>query len=223
VEQAGFEAVETTLDLGEVPPPDPLVVTLSPSASRLRLRSEPAEATVRIDGEPVGTTPLSDHALSAGSHQILVEREGYRPWALEVATGPGESLNLVARLTAETPPRPSGVRESAKPAPASPPTVRAGDLVELGPDVSPPRKVSGDPAAYPDVARRARREGSVTVEMVVSEEGVPTELKIVESAGEVLDQAVLKALAGWRYQPAQKAGINVRVRWQVRQSFRLGS
>jgi len=55
--------------------------------------------------------------------------------------------------------------------------------------------------------------------MIVTETGEPIDLRIVESAGEVLDQAVLSALGRWRFEPASKDGVKVRVRWQARHSF----
>ena len=61
--------------------------------------------------------------------------------------------------------------------------------------------------------------GSVSVSLVVDAQGQPSELKVVESAGQILDDAVLKAIVGWRFQPAMKDGVKVSVRWLVRQRF----
>jgi len=63
----------------------------------------------------------------------------------------------------------------------------------------------------------------VTIEFVVTEEGVPTELFVVKSAGAILDKAVLDALAKWRYEPAMRNNEPVRVKMRVRQRFRLGA
>ena len=45
-------------------------------------------------------------------------------------------------------------------------------------------------------------------------------LSVVESAGPVLDKAVLDAVRGWRFKPATKAGVRVKVRWTARQTYR---
>ena len=87
--------------------------------------------------------------------------------------------------------------------------------------MTPPRRVSGVPAPYPGVGRRLRLAGTVTVSMVVSEDGEPLEPRVVESAGDILDQAVLDAIATWRFEPARRDGQPVRVRWTVRQTFRF--
>ena len=57
--------------------------------------------------------------------------------------------------------------------------------------------------------------------MIVTEDGEPLDLAVVESAGDILDQAVLDAVGEWRFEPALKDGVKVRVPWTIRQTFRL--
>jgi eukaryotic-like serine/threonine-protein kinase len=103
-----------------------------------------------------------------------------------------------------------------------PPPLVEGTLVELSPDVTPPKRISGQSVSYPETARRLKIYGAVAVSLVVDAQGQPTEMKVVESGGQVLDEAVLKAVAGWRFQPAVKDGVKVSVRWLVRQRFQKG-
>jgi serine/threonine-protein kinase len=103
---------------------------------------------------------------------------------------------------------------------AAPPPVLAGELVALTDDVTPPVLTRGGAAPYPEAARALRQHGSVTVSMIVDETGAPTELRVVESAGAVLDQAVLDAVRRWRFEPARKDGVPVKVRWSARQTYR---
>jgi TonB family protein len=58
------------------------------------------------------------------------------------------------------------------------------------------------------------------VDMVITEDGVPVDVTVVESAGEALNRALVEAVRDWRYEPARKDGVNVRVHWRVRQIFR---
>jgi TonB family protein len=60
------------------------------------------------------------------------------------------------------------------------------------------------------------------VSLVVNVNGEPSDLRIVKSAGKILDEAVLAAIRTWRFEPARKDGVKVSVRWQVRQSFEIG-
>ena len=65
--------------------------------------------------------------------------------------------------------------------------------------------------------------GSVLVSLIVDENGLPTDLQVVESAGPILDEVVLKAMRTWRFEPARKDGVRVKVRWQARQTYKTAS
>ncbi len=97
--------------------------------------------------------------------------------------------------------------------------VREGDFLEPGPDVTSPKKISGEAAAYPEPARQLKLRGTVAVEFTVTERGEPVDLRVVESAGQILDDAVLAAASTWRYAPAVKNGVKVRTRVRVEQTF----
>jgi len=120
-------------------------------------------------------------------------------------------------LAAAAPPAPPEPSPTAAPLPVP---VVEGELVALDDDVTPPVRIRGGAAAYPAAARAMRHEGTVAVTMIVDETGVPTELAVVESAGPVLDRAVLDAVRGWRFEPATKGGVRVKVRWTARQTYR---
>jgi TonB family protein len=212
VSREGFAPAELSFVLQPGMTLAPFRFVLQPVTAALEVRSDPAPASVLVDGKGVGETPLAGVLLAPGLHEVRVERPGFLPWTRSVEAQPGEPVALEARLE----------RGSARPEPP-PARLKEGDLVELTPDVTPPRKISGDPASYPEAARRARLLGTVAVEMIVDERGEPRDLRVVESAGEVLDEAVLKAVRTWRFEPAQKDGVKVRVRWQARQRFQYGS
>lgn len=65
----------------------------------LWITSWPARATVLIDEEPVGQTPLRRHALSAGAHDLSLRKEGYHALdTVVVVRGSGSDvLRLVLR------------------------------------------------------------------------------------------------------------------------------
>jgi protein TonB len=86
--------------------------------------------------------------------------------------------------------------------------------------VTPPQRIKGEAAKYPEMAQRFRFLGKVIVDFVVDEKGRPQDLKVVESAGDVLDAAVLEAIRGWEFAPARKNGVPVKVKWQWTQEFR---
>jgi len=229
VHKEGYSSAERAFDVrgGEALPL--LRFALTKGDALLSLRSDPEGASVKVDGKLAGTAPLTRYPLTPGTHQIVAQLENHRPWSIEVESAAGETLNLMARLIRDE--RLSGARRDpesrerdASRAPEAPgKTPREVELVELGPGDTPPRKISGEAASYPPAARRMRQEGSVTLEMTVTEDGVPADFKVVQSAGAILDHAVIKAVGTWRYEPALRKGVKVRVRTLVRQSFRLGS
>jgi TonB family protein len=61
---------------------------------------------------------------------------------------------------------------------------------------------------------------SVLVEFVVTEDGTVVEPQVLESAGDVIDGACLRAVGDWRYEPARKDGVEVRVKQRARFTFR---
>jgi TonB family protein len=209
----GFVPARERLELDPDAPPAPLYFALQPARANFSLTSSPGPAKVRLDGVEVGVTPLSDVVLEPGSHRLEVSRGGFEPWTANVDARLGETLHFIARL------RPRG--KKPEPAPTAEP-VPLKAIAELGdPGVTPPRRVSGDYARYPDAARRQRVSGSVTLSMVISETGTLEELEVVESGGPLLDEAVSRAVAQWRFEPATRNGQPVKIRWLVRQRFRL--
>jgi TonB family protein len=124
------------------------------------------------------------------------------------------------QATTTRPPKATPSPEPAATPPPTPAPVVEGELVELGPDVTSPVRVSGDSASYPERARRRNLRGSVLIDLIVDENGLPTDLQVAESAGSILDDVVLTAVRTWRFEPARKDGVRVKVRWQVRQTYK---
>ncbi len=146
---------------------------------------------------------------------MVVRHRGYESFRTRVEARLGESLHYVARLNPVAPLKVPGKAAESAPAPR---------VAELGdPGVTPPRKIAGEFARYPEVARKRKVSGVVTVSMVISEAGIPEELQVVESAGPLLDQVVLDAVSRWRFEPASRGGRPVRLRYRARQHFRLES
>lgn len=60
------------------------------------------------------------------------------------------------------------------------------------------------------------------MEAWVGETGDVLDVAIVESAGAILDGALLEAVTGWRFEPARLNLIPVSVRLTVQHAFRAG-
>ena len=128
-----------------------------------------------------------------------------------------ESVTYELQLTREQPLRSLGLTlPVARGAGAS----QKGRLVPFGPDVFPPRRMSGIIPVYPEAARDRGIEGAPVVDLLVSEEGQILDAQVVDSAGALLDGALLEAVATWRFSPALLKGIPVSMRMRVQHVFR---
>ncbi|MBN2398284.1 MAG: PEGA domain-containing protein [Deltaproteobacteria bacterium] len=60
--------------------------------------SRPEGATVYLDGQFLGITPVIESGIEPGVHAILVEKDGYEPWDSGVTVRVGRSSSVSARL-----------------------------------------------------------------------------------------------------------------------------
>jgi hypothetical protein len=64
----------------------------------LSVDSQIPGAQVFIGGKPAGVTPLVDWQLTAGSHVVRLELDGYERWSTVVQVASGKTVNLVVNL-----------------------------------------------------------------------------------------------------------------------------
>jgi TonB family protein len=74
---------------------------------------------------------------------------------------------------------------------------------------------------YSEEARQAKYSGSVLLSVVVDENGVPQNIKVVRPLGMGLDQKAIEAVMKWRFRPGMKGGKAVPVMAQIEVSFRI--
>lgn len=66
---------------------------LTPSGGpTITLSTSPAGAAVKINGDSVGTTPLSNHSLDPGTHIVEIRKAGYTGVDTSLALGTGQAL-----------------------------------------------------------------------------------------------------------------------------------
>jgi bla regulator protein BlaR1 len=105
--------------------------------------------------------------------------------------------------------------------PLQPPA--SGEVYEAGNGVTLPVVVTEVRPHYTDEAKSARIQGSVLMSCIVATDGRPTRIAVVNSLDAVhgLDEAAVRALQQWRFQPGTKDGKAVAVRVQIEMTFRL--
>lgn len=227
IEKDGFETEERVLEITPEARETAIGLALRkaaeaparPQRATLDVDSSPVDANVLIDGKPVGRTPILAHSVAPGRRRVRVQKDGFKPWEHTLELRAGQKAPLMATL------EPADVRTSipVAPKPTAPVvTVREGELVEKGPDVLGPKCIRCDPVAYPELAKKLRREGLVEVSFIITETGAVEDLKVVQSADDILDQAVVEVVKNWKYEPATKKGVRVKIRETSRHRFRMG-
>ena len=210
------EAPNATFDIALRPVPS------APKPAYFRIRSTPPGSRVQIDGRDAGVTPIDRHEVRAGGRRVLIELDGFLPWEDTVRARAGSTETIDAELT----PRPPSQTVEAEPeteTEPAPETVLEGTLVQRGElGVVNPRCVGCPPVAYPEAARRARMQGVVELSYLIDENGEVRDLQVEESAGPIFDGAVVDTVRQWRYEPATKNGVRVKMRWVQRFRFQQG-
>jgi TonB family protein len=109
--------------------------------------------------------------------------------------------------------QPAAQPQVSEPAPA---TANEGDLIPVeNVDVGPVQVKRVEPK-YPSLALNMRLQGSVIVNALIDEKGniIRTEILKGVKGGQTLEKAAEYALKQWKFKPAQKDGVNVKV-WKA--------
>ena len=129
----GRTPVNNSLNLEEIPPGEHIVVLVlpgyHPSAKKitvspnlvsmvnatldpvsgfgtqgsLSITSDPAGATVLVDNQSRGVSPVTADDIAAGDHKIAVRMEGYEEYSVSILVSPGGTRNVTAILIPVTP------------------------------------------------------------------------------------------------------------------------
>ena len=75
-----------------------LTADLKKEQIELRVVSNPADASVLVDGQLVGRTPLR-HSLDPGDHFVTIRHPGYADWTSVVKAKLGQRVEVAATLT----------------------------------------------------------------------------------------------------------------------------
>ncbi|HEX9009595.1 MAG TPA: M56 family metallopeptidase [Holophagaceae bacterium] len=108
-----------------------------------------------------------------------------------------------------------GARAMPKPAPRAAsdrPVLRSWDAVKV--------RFQPDPPAYPPDAKEKRIQGTVIVELVIDENGIPIRARATKGPQALRGTAVAYAL-GWRFEPVLVDGKPVPARFHLTMPFRL--
>jgi periplasmic protein TonB len=96
-----------------------------------------------------------------------------------------------------------------------------GGIYKVGGGISAPQAISAPDPDYTEEARRAKKQGTCVLWLIVDAAGHPRDIKVVRGLGLGLDAKALEAVQQWRFQPALKDGKPVDVQISVEVEFHL--
>ena len=178
---------------------------------------------------------LIAQARDVAAAEILKQEEGLRKRLEEEfptqtstpvppTSTPTETETPEPTLTPTPPPTATPIPPTATPIPPTPtPSVREGDIVTPGAGVIVPTVIYMEQPEYPAKARSMKVDGLVDAEALVGINGVVEDVRIVNVSRKNVgfEEATENAVVKWRYKPATKKGVKVRMWVPIRVPFRL--
>jgi protein TonB len=138
-----------------------------------------------------------------------------------VAPPPKLSVTPAPPVVATAPEPPSPVVAPGPPAPRAAPGPAAAHAIAQGGDLS-ARMIFAKPPIYPLESRRRHEQGTVVLALMLSLDGLVSDISIARSSGsDRLDQAALAAVRKWRWAPTIRDGQPVLVKGDVSIPFVL--
>lgn len=185
------------------------MVLLKPAAGGVIERQSGEDGTASFPGIAGGLYALEVHArgflVATSSLEVL---PGTVPLVRKVSVEMGhvqETVGVEAAWPAGVPPQPAPV-----PGPAN-----KGGQIEM------PKLVNKVQPTYPQDAKAAGVQGSVVLQLVITQEGAPVSIKVISSPSGVLSESAMEAVKGWRWEPAKLNGAPVEVVSDVTINFTL--
>ncbi|MCP4901140.1 MAG: energy transducer TonB, partial [bacterium] len=204
---------------GEAPPttPTPIPVAVAPTATP----TPPADLVERARQAAAAAVEVQEAEL-----RRRIEEE--YPTPTPIPPTPTPTQTPTPEPTATPAPRPTATptRPPATPTPIPPtptPSVREGDIVAAGAGVVAARVRSRANPGYPRLAQQMGLEGEVTLQALVGIDGSVENVRIlnVSRTGVGFEKASEDAVRQWKYQPATKHGVKVRIWVTIRIPFTL--
>lgn len=160
------------------------------------------ETTTSPDGK------FTFDALPAGSYILRIEKTGfaplYREFNVQQDSDVQRGLVLEAASGAQSVNGPGSTRV-AEPLPSNPKVLRVKGTIAESNLVHRPQPV------YPAAAKESRTQGTVELDVTISKEGVPVDIRVIRSPSEDLTKSALDAVRQWRYRPTLLNGAPVEI------------
>jgi TonB family protein len=204
----------------EVPPPEVKTAPVKPKPKPQAQKANPEPAVAEgiiVPVDPAGALPLAANK-TGGSNDAQgtsanTQAQAEAPPAKTEGSAPPAKTEAEPPATAVTEaPKTADPELTVAPPPAGPPA-KEGDLVDLGSVTSPPTQVKKVNPVYPQVAQQRGLEGSITVNALIDEKGNVIDTGILKGMKDDmgLGKAAETAVRKWKFEPARKDGVAVKV------------
>ncbi len=214
----GYEDSQQEVELSENITELNVPVTLTKAQAQtgsLVVDSNPSGAFIVIQNRVLGVTPKTLSNQKPGNIEVTLKKDGYQDFSGSVKITAGKkatfngSLEEVKKVVVKPPEPPKPVEPEIKP----------GQLMALDAVDVPPKATKRVPGKYPDMAKKLKLQGTVGLNVLISETGQVLEAKIVTSAHPILDESAVQAIKQWAFEPASKKGVKVKVWYPVKMAF----
>lgn len=176
------------------------------------------ELTV-LDGPVVFEKPSLDAARKWHFHPVVVKNQPVETTYTIWMTFNLALQEAIPRVTVESP------RPAETPLPQSDEALTTTDgpvyRASPGSGIVGPKVVYQIEPEFSDEARKAKRQGNVTIRLVVGTDGLPRDLRLVCGAEAGLSEKALDSVKQWRFTPGTKDGKPVPVQIEVAVEFKL--
>jgi TonB family protein len=147
--------------------------------------------------------------LPAGQYILRVQKPGFATLFREFNVKPDAKVDRGFTLALGAVHEQLTVTASGTPAPAS--AQKAAQPLRVGGNVEQTKLTRKVQPKYPLAAKAAGIQGTVSLEMVISKEGEPLDIRVVSSPDDNLTQSALEAVRQWRYEATLLNGNPVEV------------
>ncbi len=165
---------------------------------------------VLLKPEPLPVAAPELARVASEANLAAADRKKAGPPKLRADDAKGPAARDPAQTPVLVPAEPTAVAEST-PAPplAAAPVSRPEQKAEGTAAVTPPTYhaayLRNPPPRYPLVARRNGEQGTVTLRVLVTREGLPASVSVEKTSGSNhLDSAALETVKTWRFMPARR-------------------
>ena len=105
--------------------------------------------------------------------------------------------------------------------PPAPPPFERTEPVRYRSEMVRPERIAGGNPRYTEIARKARLEGAVILQAVISREGTVRSVEILKPLGLGLEDSAADAVRSWRFRPARLNGEPIDVVYNLTVRFAL--